>query len=187
MKVYTRAGDDGTTGLLYGGRVDKDDLRTEAYGTVDEAVSALGLARAGLTGAADREWHDAVLALQRELFVLGAQLATDVEHWERLVVGVSRVDDAMVAALERGIDDLVARYPLPKEFVVPGLHPAGAALDLARTVVRRAERAAVRMQRAGLLPDPAPLQYLNRLSDHLFVLARAVEDGEFVPTRERTP
>jgi cob(I)alamin adenosyltransferase len=183
VKVYTKRGDDGTTGLLYGGRVDKDDLRTEAYGTVDEAVSALGLARASLTADADAEWAATVLAVQRELFVVGAQLATHADHWPQLTDGVSRVTAGMVDRLEQAIDALTDRYPLPQEFVVPGGRPAGAAIDLARTVARRAERAAVGMARAGLLPDETPLRYLNRLSDYLFVLARAVEGGEYLPTR----
>jgi cob(I)alamin adenosyltransferase len=183
VKVYTRRGDDGTTGLLYGGRVDKDDLRTAAYGTTDEAVSALGLARAHLRDADDAEWHDAVLTVQRELFVVGAQLATHVEHWERLEEGVSRVSGAMVDVLEERIDALTDRFPLPQEFVVPGQHPAGAAVDLARTIARRAEREVVAMRRHELLPDEAPLRYLNRLSDYLFVLARAIERGEYTRTR----
>jgi cob(I)alamin adenosyltransferase len=180
MKVYTKRGDDGTTGLLYGGRVDKDDLRTSAYGTVDEAVSALGLARAALEAG---EWHDAVLDVQRALFVVGAQLATHVDHWPKLVDGVSRTTPDMVDALEAAIDDCTDRYPLPQEFVVPGGSTAGAAIDLARTIARRAERHVVAMQREGLLPDPTPLRYLNRLSDYLFVLARAVEGGAYTATR----
>jgi cob(I)alamin adenosyltransferase len=183
VKVYTRRGDDGTTGLLFGGRVEKDDLRTAAYGTTDEAVSALGIARAHLAAAGEDGWHDAVLAAQRDLFVVGAQLATDVSHWDRLEEGVSRATDAMVERLEAQIDALTERYPLPKEFVVPGQQPAGAAIDLARTVVRRAERQVVAMRRHGTLPDEAPLRYLNRLSDYLFVLARAVEGGEYTRTR----
>ena len=180
MKVYTKRGDDGTTGLLYGGRVDKDDLRTGAYGTVDETVSVLGMARAELDG----ELHDLVLQVQREMFVLGAQLATHVEDWERLEVGVSRVDQAMVDALDGRIDASVERHPLPTEFVVPGGTRAAAALDVARTVCRRAERHVVAMQRADLLPDDAPLRYLNRCSDYLYVLAREAE-GEHLPSRER--
>lgn len=180
MKVYTKRGDDGTTGLLYGGRVEKDDLRTSAYGTVDEAVSMLGLARAELDG----RLHDLVLEVQREMFVLGAQLATRLEDWERLEVGVSRVDDAMVDALDARIDASVERHPLPQEFVVPGGTRAAAALDVARTVCRRAERHVVAMRRADLLPDVAPLRYLNRCSDYLYVLAREAE-GEHLPSRER--
>lgn len=178
MKVYTKTGDDGTTGLLYGGRVDKHDLRTSAYGTVDETCSALGLARAELDGAA----HDAVLEVQRELFVVGAQLATRADHWSRLEVGVSRVDDAMVAAIDARIDACVERHPLPQHFVVPGGNRAAAALDLARTICRRAERETVAMDRAGLLPDQAPVRYLNRCADYLYVLAREVE-GTHLPSR----
>lgn len=181
VKVYTRRGDDGTTGLLYGGRVDKDDLRTDAYGTVDEAVSALGLARAQLVDEAP--WHDAVLRIQRELFVVGAQLATATDHWPQLTDGVSRVTPEMTARLEAAIDEVTEAVPLPQEFVVPGGQPAGAAIDLARTIIRRAERLAVRMRRAELLPDDVILHYLNRASDYLFVLARAVEGGQHTPTR----
>lgn len=183
MKVYTKRGDDGTTGLLYGGRVEKDDLRTDAYGTVDEAVSALGLARAEI--AADHHLHGVLLAIQRELFCVGAQLATKAEDWDRLEVGVSKVDDEMVAVLEERIDASTERHPLPKEFVVPGGNRAAAALDLARAVSRRAERCVVAMKRADLLPDEAPLRYLNRCSDLLYVLAREVE-GHHVPSRVRS-
>lgn len=183
MKVYTGRGDDGTTNLLYGGRVPKDDLRTEAYGTVDEAVSALGLARAALQGTDEAEWHETVLAVQRELFVLGAQLATRGDRWAELTDEVSRVTPGMAQRLERAIDELTERYPLPREFVVPGGTRAGAAIDLARTVIRRAERLVVRMHRDGLLPDDAVVVYCNRMSDYLFVLARSVEGGQFVSSR----
>lgn len=181
MKVYTKRGDDGTTGLLYGGRVDKDDLRTDAYGTVDEACSALGLARAQL--ADEPRWHDLVLGVQREMFVLGAQLATHTDHWDRLADGVSRITPDRVDALEAAIDELTESQPLPDEFVVPGQRPAGAAIDLARTIVRRAERIVVAMRRRDLLPDDVLVRYLNRLSDYLFVLARAVEGGAYTRTR----
>jgi len=179
VKVYTKTGDDGTTGLLYGGRVDKHDVRTTAYGTVDETCSALGLARAELTG----ELHELVLEVQRELFVVGAQLATRADHWDRLEVGVSRVDVAMVDALDGRIDASVKRHPLPQHFVVPGGTRAAAALDLARTVCRRAERSTVEMDREGLLPDDAPVRYLNRCADYLYVLAREAE-GTHLPSRE---
>ena len=181
MKVYTKRGDDGTTGLLYGGRVDKDDLRTEAYGTVDEACSALGLARAAL--ADDAPWHDRVLAVQREMFVLGAQLATHTDHWAQLTDGVSRITPDRIDAMETAIDTLTEQYPLPGEFVVPGQLPAGAAIDLARTIVRRAERTVVAMHRREMLPDDLLVRYLNRLSDYLFVLARSVEKGAYTRTR----
>jgi cob(I)alamin adenosyltransferase len=181
VKVYTKRGDDGTTGLLYGGRVDKDDLRTDAYGTVDEACSALGLARAEL--AHDPQWHDRVLAVQRQMFVLGAQLATHTDHWDQLSDGVSRIKADMIPAMERAIDDLTTQYPLPDEFAVPGQARAGAAIDMARTIVRRAERIVVAMRRRDMLPDDLLVRYLNRLSDYLFVLARSVEGGEYTRTR----
>ncbi len=184
MKVYTKRGDDGTTGLLYGGRVPKDDLRTTAYGTVDECVSALGLARAEFgTADATSHLHDLVLEVQRELFALGAQLATHLDDHHRLTVGVSRVDAAMVDALDERIDASTDRHPLPTSFVVPGGTRAAAALDLARTICRRAERHVVAMSREGLLADEAPVRYLNRLSDYLYVLAREAE-GEHLPSRE---
>ena len=183
MKVYTKTGDDGTTGLLYGGRVPKDDMRTEAYGTTDEAVSALGLARAELAAAGSEDWSGRVLDTQRALFVVGAQLATDPQHWPRLEEGVSLTTPAMTTALESEIDDLTTRFPLPSEFTVPGGSRAGAAIDLARTIIRRAERHVVHMRRADLLPDDTIVRYLNRLSDYLFVLARSVEGGAHTPTR----
>ena len=168
-RIYTKTGDDGTTGLLYGGRVRKDDLVTEAYGTTDEAVAALGLARALCdegTLAAD------LLTLQRELFVVGADLATNPDERTKLEPEVSLVTEAMVARLERRIDDLVERRPLPNAFVVPGANPASAAIDLARSVVRRAERHVVALEAAGREVNPDVRRYLNRLSDLLFVLAR---------------
>lgn len=187
MKIYTRRGDDGTTGLLYGGRVDKDDDRTEANGTIDEAVSALGLARAHLGTSpepADAEWADRLLSIQRELFIVGAQIATDPVHWPRLEAGVSLATEDMVRRLEDGIDELIMRYPLPQAFTVPGARPAGAAVDLGRAIVRRAERRVSRLTLDGVLPDDLLLRYLNRLSDFLFVFARAVEGGTHTPTRQ---
>jgi len=176
-RIYTKTGDDGTTGLLFGGRVGKDDLVTEAYGTTDEAVAALGLARA-LTDddgvAAD------VLTLQRELFVVGADLATNPEGRDRLEPGVSLVTEEMVRSLEARIDAFVAERPLPQVFIVPGANPASAAIDLARSIVRRAERAVVTLEHADRSPNPAVRVYLNRLSDLLFVLARR-QAGETEP------
>jgi cob(I)alamin adenosyltransferase len=168
-RIYTKTGDDGTTGLLYGGRVAKDDLVTEAYGTTDEAVAALGLARA-LT--ADPTLAGDLLTLQRELFVVGADLAAAPDARARLEPEVSLVTDTMVARLEHRIDDLVERRPLPDAFVVPGANPASAALDVARSVVRRAERHVVALGSAGRTANPEVRRYLNRLSDLLFVLAR---------------
>ena len=127
MKIYTRTGDEGQTGLLYGGRVWKDDFGPEAYGAVDEAVSALGVVRA-LAGD-DLAAH--ILSLQRDLFVVGAELATNPSNRAKLEPGVSRATDEMVERLERLIDTTVAQHPLPQEFVVPGENPLEAALELA--------------------------------------------------------
>ncbi len=149
-RIYTKTGDDGTTGLLFGGRVGKDDLVTEAYGTTDEAVAALGLARA-LTD--DEAIAAEVLALQRELFVVGADLATNPDARDRLEPGVSLVTHEMVGALEAQIDTLVAERPLPQVFIVPGANPASAAIDLARSIVRRAERAVVALEHADRAPN----------------------------------
>ena len=178
MKIYTRRGDDGTTGLLYGGRVGKDDPRVEAYGSSDEAVAALGLARAHAP-----DWLSPVLLrLQRELFVVGAELATDPANRARLDPAKgTKVTDAMVESLERLIDETEREHAMPKEFVIPGESPCSAALDLARAIVRRTERRVAALATEGV--DPVVVRYLNRLADALFVLARA-EEGGFTPLRE---
>jgi cob(I)alamin adenosyltransferase len=168
-RIYTKTGDDGTTGLLYGGRVPKNDLVTQAYGTTDEAVAVLGLARALC---ADEVLAADLLTLQRELFVVGADLATNPEERDRLEPEVSLVTERMVARLERRIDDLVTERPLPDAFVVPGANPASATLDVARSVVRRAERHVVELRGTGRAVNAEVQRYLNRLSDLLFVLAR---------------
>jgi cob(I)alamin adenosyltransferase len=175
VRIYTRGGDDGTTGLLYGGRVDKSDPRTEAYGTTDEAVAALGMARVFI---ADSLLADLVLRLQRELFVVGAELATATQNSHKLRPGVTKVTAEMVDALEEIIDDYVGRIRMPEEFIVPGESRGSSFLDFARTVIRRAERQTVTMDRAGMLGDREAVRYLNRLADLVFVLAR-YEEGQF--------
>jgi cob(I)alamin adenosyltransferase len=176
VKVYTRTGDDGTTGLFHGGRVGKDDLGPAVYGAVDEAVSALGVARA--ESERDGELHDILLRLQRELFVVGAELATAPGKRRLLEDEVTRTTASMVEALEPLIDDLTARYEAPREFVVPGENRVAAALDLARAVVRRAEREAVAATRGGWLHDSSHVvAYLNRLADLVYTLARWQEGG----------
>lgn len=179
-RIYTRKGDDGTTGLLYGGRVGKDSPGPDAYGAVDEAVSALGLARAET----DRggELDELLIRLQRELFVVGAELATAPEKRDRLTPDVSRTTEDMVTALEPVIDQITTRYDPPTEFVLPGENRVAAALDVARTVVRRAERQAVAAARAGWLDDSFVVPYLNRLADLVFTLARW-QEGSFRPVR----
>ena len=171
MKIYTRKGDDGTTGLFYGGRVGKDDPGPEAYGAVDEAVSALGLARAECEPGS--ELNELLVRLQRELFVAGAELATAPANRPKLEPEASLVTADMVTRLEPIIDDITARYDPPTEFVLPGENRIAAALDLGRAIVRRAERAAVAATRAEWLgPDSQVVPYLNRLADLVYTLAR---------------
>ncbi len=194
--VVTGRGDDGTTGLLFGGeRIPKDDLRTEAYGTLDEAVAALGLARAELElkrqldvlPPALDEIATLILRIQRELFVAGAELAANPAARDRLRDGATKVSAAMVAGIDAVLADYEARIAFPTEFVVPGETRTSAALELARTILRRAERRAVTLERAGLVPGAHLLPYLNRLADLLWVLARAAEQAEARPaTAART-
>ena len=191
--VATTRGDDGTTGLLYGGeRIDKDDLRVEAYGTVDEAIAALGLARAnlgvkrriGTLPAGLGGLSELILRYQRELFVVGAELSTNRAAWDRLEDGRTRVSETMVKGVERDLVELEANLEMPREFVVAGETPTSAALELARTILRRAERRAVALQRDGNIPGPHLVPYLNRLADLVWVLARAAERAE---SRAATP
>jgi len=175
VKIYTRKGDDGSTGLWYGGRVPKSGGRPEAYGAVDEAASALGLCRAAATSA-DEELATDILRIQNELFVAGAELATAPEASERLEAGVSKVTSEMVDRLESDIDRYMDRVDLPPKFVIPGGSELSARLDVARTAVRRAERRVVDLKAAGDLPDDTALRYLNRLSDALFAMARYADE-----------
>ena len=163
MKLYTRSGDDGTTGLIGGGRVFKDDLRVAAYGSIDEANAAIGAAVAAC--------HDALTAamlreIQSELFVLGAELATPPGQNVQRPLGV-----APVARLEKWIDEASDEVPPLQNFILPGGTPVAAALHVARTVCRRAERAVVSLSRKQRV-SPGAVIYLNRLSDLLFALAR---------------
>ena len=176
VKIYTRGGDDGTTGLWYGGRVEKSGARPEAYGSVDEAGAALGLCRAAAGDEPDL--HDDLLRLQTRLFVAGAQLATAPEAAGRLEAGVSRVTEDMVESLEEDIDRYMARVDLPPKFVIPGGSELSARLDLARTAVRRAERRVVALKLAGELEDETVLRFLNRASDFLFAAARYADEPE---------
>jgi cob(I)alamin adenosyltransferase len=182
MRIYTKAGDDGSTGLLHGGRISKADLAADAYGTTDEAVAELGLAR---SMADDEELGAELLRIQRELFVVGADLAANPDRRPKLEPGVSLVTAEMVERLESLIDRVVEGHPLPRRFVVPGANPASAAIDVARSTVRRAERRAVAMREAGREVNAEVVRYLNRLSDALFVLARKRAGETEPPSRER--
>jgi cob(I)alamin adenosyltransferase len=181
-RIYTRTGDDGTTGMLYGGRISKSDPATEAYGAVDEAVAALGTARSLVDNPA---LAAELLRIQRDLFVVGADLATNPAQRSKLEPGVSMATPQMVERIEALIDRTVAEHPLPREFVVPGANPVSAALDVARTVTRRAERRAVAMRQAGHEVSGEVQGYLNRLSDLLFCLARWQAGESEPPSRER--
>jgi cob(I)alamin adenosyltransferase len=168
-KIYTRTGDDGTTGLGDGTRVAKDSLRVEAYGTVDEANSAIGaiLARKSLS----ERFRKCLTEVQHDLFELGGELC---------IPGHSAVQDAFIARLENDLDRFNAELPALQDFILPGGGPAAASCHLARTIVRRAERRVISLQREEAVREEV-LRYLNRLSDLLFVIARNVardENGE---------
>ena len=195
--VATGRGDDGTTGLLFGGaRVPKDDLATEAYGAVDEAVAALGLARAelavmaraGALGTDLAAIGELVLRIQRELFVVGAELATNPAARDRARDGVTRVSAAMVEGVDATLREMEGRITLPNEFVVPGETRLSAALEVSRTVLRRAERrtVTVALNDPGLA-DSRLLPYLTRLADLLWVIARAAEQAEAVDATAARP
>jgi cob(I)alamin adenosyltransferase len=168
MKIYTKTGDAGFTGLFGGGRVPKDDIRVEAYGAVDELNAFIGVAR---TAEPMPRIDEVLVPVQRDLFAIGALLATPdrgkmAQHLEK-----ARIDDERIRDLERAIDDAVAELEPLRSFILPGGSPKAAALHVARTVCRRAERQVVRLQHEVELP-PLAVIYLNRLSDLLFTLAR---------------
>jgi cob(I)alamin adenosyltransferase len=170
-RIYTRAGDKGATRLATGATVSKSDPRVETYGAVDETNACIGLARTHTSGD-----FDALLArLQNELFDLGADLATPAKA-EEAPGAALRILDSQVDRLEAEIDALNAELPPLASFVLPGGTGAAAALHLARTVCRRAEREAVRLVEAGEAVSPPAMRYLNRLSDLLFVAARYAND-----------
>lgn len=186
VRIYTRKGDDGTTGLLYGGRVPKSSARIQVNGAVDEAQAALGLARAEAEKGS--ELDRLLVSLERELYVLMAEVATEPANRPKLVPAQSLVTAGMVEALERRIDQLGERFEMPAEFVVPGENRRSAALDVARTTVRRAERALAECgplapgEEAG--KDASEVgPYLNRLSDLLWTMARWQEGMAHVPAR----
>jgi cob(I)alamin adenosyltransferase len=168
MKIYTKTGDQGSTGLFGGGRVPKDDVRVEAYGDVDELNAVIGMAR---SVESMPRIDEVLVPIQRDLFAIGALLATPdrekmAQHLEK-----ARIDEGRIAELERAIDDGEAELEPLRAFILPGGTPKAAALHVARTVCRRAERHVVRLQHEAELPALAVI-YLNRLSDLLFTLAR---------------
>lgn len=184
MKIYTKTGDAGKTGLFGGARVAKDDIRVEAYGTIDELNAALGMANA--LGADLRECS-LIAELQNDLFVLGAELACVPEKREHLKLRL--MEPADITRLENHIDSLDAQLQPLKNFILPGGHPVAAALHHARTICRRAERRVLSL--SSLQPvAPHLLIYLNRLGDLLFVMARQTQSQRGlpdVPWRPRQP
>jgi cob(I)alamin adenosyltransferase len=170
VSFYTRKGDDGTTGLLFGGRVRKDAPEPVAYGAVDEAQAAFGLARAEAEPGG--ELDSILLAVERDLYVLMAELATLPANRPKLVAGRTLVTPEMVVEVERRTDEISARFEMPRDFVLPGGSRCSAALELARTVVRRAEREALAVAAEG----SSVLPYLNRLSSLAWALARWQEE-----------
>jgi len=177
MTFYTRKGDDGTTGLFYGGRVAKNDAAPNAYGAVDEAQSFLGLARAE----AERggELDEILIRVERDLYVLMTELATAPDNHHKLKDG-QLTTEAMVAWVEETTDELLTRFEMPKEFVLPGQNRIAALLEVGRTVIRRAEREALPVAVDGSSVIP----YLNRLSSLLWVMARWQEGGA-LPAKPR--
>ena len=174
MRIYTKTGDTGETRLLFGGRLPKTDPRFEACGAADEAISAMGLARA-LSG--EPRVKEILLKVQREMFTVGSELATATDQYEHFKAKFAVVTSGMVDKLESMIDELNAQIDLPPAFIVPGASAASGALDLARSTLRTAERRIVALNEQGLLVNPEILRYVNRLSDLLFMLAR-YEDRE---------
>ena len=175
MKMFNKKGDRGETSLLYGNRVAKSDARCEAYGTIDEAVSTLGLARQFCQPEVNR----IVSKIQKELFVVGAELATPAEHYAKRAAKGNVVSADMVQRLEDLIDEFEAKVETPNAFVIPGETGAGSAvLDMARAVIRRAERRIVGLRQSDVTVGEQVLKYINRLADLLFALARYQEVQE---------
>ena len=177
-RIYTKKGDDGTTGLLFGGRVRKDSWRIELNGAVDEAQAAIGVARAET--APGSEANGRLTGLARDLYVLLGAVAPAPYNRQKLLAGSTLVTLDMVTGLEAEIDDLLQRFDMPSDFTIPGENRVAAALDLARTIVRRAERIAV----AEPLEGSFVLAYLNRLSDLLWAMARWQEGPEHVLSKD---
>ena len=179
-RIYTKTGDNGTTGLGDGSRVDKDALRVEAFGTVDEANAAIGIARLSAKGKMDAM----LVAIQNDLFDLGADLCVPPSKDKTRL----RIAETQVARLEREIDAMNAKQKPLKSFVLPGGSALAAELHLARTITRRAERLMVTLSKEQKVGAPA-LRYINRLSDHLFVASRAANKGKdvlWVPGKNRS-
>lgn len=174
MKTFNKRGDKGETSLFLGPRVPKSDPHCEAYGTIDEAVAALGLARAL---SRKQNVRNTLLGIQKDLFVLAGELATPPEAYERLAQKYPVITDSDVQRLEGLINDLEQTVKMPEGFVIPGDSPTSAAIHLARATIRRAERRVVGLQQDGQVPNREIPKYLNRLADLLFTLSLYEETG----------
>jgi cob(I)alamin adenosyltransferase len=172
VKIYTKKGDNGNTSLLYGDSVSKDAIAPEAYGSVDELVASLGLIRAELKLPTDVK--AIILRIQRELFIVGAELATDRKR-KKLSAGKTLVTEEMIINLEKDIDNLTEKNGIPNFFIVPGENVISAKLDWSRVISRRAERKCVTWYKTLDMSDSKVLIYLNRLSDLLWMMARDFE------------
>jgi len=184
VKIYTRTGDAGETGLFGGGRVSKADARVEAYGTIDELNAVIGWTIAKL--ADPNEWKARLRTIQADLFTIGAHLATPEPKGRRSKPVLPALPVTRVEEFEAWIDAADASLPPLRAFILPGGHEAGAALHIARTVCRRAERDVVRLGAHDSI-DPFIVKYLNRLSDLLFTAARAVNHTAGMPEKEWHP
>ena len=173
MKTFNKKGDTGSTSLLFGERVPKSDLRCEAYGTIDEAISTLGIARNLVKRDKSKE---IILKIQKELFNVNAELAVKAEDYEKFTSKFQSTDAEMAGELEKIIEEIEAEVELPRAFIIPGANLASASLDVSRTIVRRAERRVVTLKEKGGITNEAISQYLNRLADLLFILARYEEN-----------
>ena len=179
-KVTTGTGDDGYTGLLGDERVPKYDARPDTFGTIDEATSALGLARAV---AQDQKVKDIIYHIQQELYLLMGELATTTENYEKMGLQITHEH---VVRLETIESELKSAVEIPNKFIIPGDTLDGAALDLARTIIRRAERMTVRLLHDGVIHNQEVVRYLNRLSDLIFILARYIEVKSSLAERPET-
>ena len=181
MKVYTKKGDDGSTGLIGGTRVTKDDVRIEAYGTVDELNSWIGLVR---DQAALAEYKSELIAIQETLFTIGSHLAADPEKNQMQLPGINK---SAITTLENSIDIMEEKLEPMKNFILPGGNKYVSKIHITRCVCRRAERRVISLSKKALI-DPILVHYLNRLSDYLFVLSRRInltEKGEETPWKPR--
>ena len=174
MKIYTKKGDKGKTSLLYGTSVSKDNIAPEAYGSVDELVAALGLVRQ--EDKLSEKTKVLLLNIQRELFIVGAELATSKSNRKKLKPNETLVTESMVDELEKVIDELTEKNGIPEYFVVPGNNSISSKFDWCRVVSRRAERRCVTWKELNKLEDSFVITYLNRLSDLLWMMARNYED-----------